>query len=137
MSDKGQPARRRAGSAGRKPASEYRAKVADSLVTEARARVTAANRTLLALFLLILWSWASNLSWIDFTGGKTGTYWERIEEAQRATNALTSSCLTPVGQTPLTRPGNPGELKHDCTGKLQDLKANFERLNSDFDLFLI
>lgn len=115
---------------------QLRAKIAERLVGEARSRVTAANRTLLALLLLILWSWLANLSWIDLSGGKLGTQNRRIEEVKNATNHLEQRCVDRPGKPPRSVE-DPKAAATQCRQGIKELKETFGRLNSSFDLLLI
>ena len=125
-----------AGTVGNENERQLRAKVAERLVAEARSRVTAANRTLLALILLILWSWLANLSWIDLSGGKVGTQSRRIEEVKTATNRLEQRCVDLPGKPPRNVEDEKATAAQ-CRQGIKDLKETFGRLNSSFDLLLI
>ncbi len=71
---------------------EPRRKVAEGLVVEARSRIAATNRILIALFLLIVWTWLSNLSGIDLSVGKIGSPQTRFDAITNAAKTLEDDC---------------------------------------------
>jgi|ERR1043166_6143027 hypothetical protein len=113
----------------------YRHKVADKLVQNAASRVQSTNKVLIALLVLIIWSWLSNLLSIDLSGGIVGTPESRISDANNAWSDFVGPCKKVLK----TGDGQKGvdASREECNSLFDRLIEKSQGLSNDFDLLVI